>query len=88
MTWTAQENSQILTEYHRNLSITLTQVWMCARINNEPPARNTILRCGRNFKNSDPQHIVQEAEGCEVLTNNHSSTGFISRKTNTKHRGS
>ena len=51
MTWTAQEKSRILAEYHRNLSITLIQLLVRTRMNKELPIRNTILRSERNFQN-------------------------------------
>ena len=51
MTWTAQEKSRIVGEYHRDQSITLTQRWVRTRINKEPPAQNKIIRWERNFRN-------------------------------------
>ena len=51
MTWTAQEKSQTLAEYHFNLSVTFTQRWVCIRMNKEPLTRNAIRQWERNFQN-------------------------------------
>ena len=51
MTWTAQEKSRLLAEYHRSLSIALTQRRVRTRVSKEPPARNTILRWELSLQN-------------------------------------
>ena len=49
MTYSVQEKAQILSEFHRNRSITTTQRWVRRVMRKKPPSRNDILRWDQSF---------------------------------------
>ena len=49
MAFSIQEKAQILREYHRTRSITLTRRWVRLVLSKEPPFRSDILRWERSF---------------------------------------